>query len=165
MKFLRHLPLAFIALAACDTEDATSVQIDNDYAANTAFVVYKAWWKTSYLPDAVGPTAEGVRERTVPNSDYAYVVVAPGWDPTSSDPPTKLIAMKSLSPFKVSRGDILHIHVSDDTFAGNCAGPHPLSQDDADFVTQRIFPGEFPDGTYDAATCVFKPAAADAGTD
>jgi hypothetical protein len=111
------------------------------------------------MPDAVAPASEGERQRTVPNTDYAYVVVAAGWDPTSSNPPTKLYPMKSLAPFRAGRGDILHIHVSDATFGGNCAAGHPLSQADADFVTERIFPGEFGGGTYDANTCTFTPLA------
>src|SRR6202000_3025230 len=51
------------------------------------------------------------------------------------------------------RGKLLPLTVSDETFAGNCAAGAPLSQDDADFVTQRIFPLEFAGQRYDAASC------------
>jgi len=146
------LPIAALAFA-CDTEDPTMVAVNNDYP--TDLVVAKAWWASSYFPDAVAPASEGEHLRTVPSTDFAYVVVAAG---------SKLIAMKSLAPLHVKRGDVLHIHVSDATFTGNCFTGHPLSQDDADFITSRIFPGEF-DGIYDAATCTFFPAAVDGGVD
>jgi hypothetical protein len=58
--------------------------------------------------------------------------------------------------------------VDDRTFTGNCAAGQPLSQDEADFVTQRIFPGEIGTATYDAKTCTMTPAApeaSDAGAD
>ena len=51
--------------------------------------------------------------------------------------------------------------VSDATFVGSCAAGQPLSQDDADLVTQRIFPGDFAGLTYDARTCTMVPADGD----
>ena len=78
-------------------------------------------------------------------------------------PPTALMVVKSKAPFSVGRGDLLHIAVSDQTFAGNCAAKEPLSQEDVDFITQRIFPAEFTGFTYDAKTCTMKPVPSDAG--
>jgi hypothetical protein len=160
------VPFALFALAAaaCDTEDATMVVADDDYAPGTT--VYKVWWLTTLMPDAVAPGAEGQPERTVPGSDTAYAVLAPGWDPMSSAPPQRLVFVKSAAPLAVARGDTLHVHVSADAFVGDCAAGKPLSQDDADFITQRIFPAEIAGMTYDAATCTATPAppATDGGT-
>jgi hypothetical protein len=44
----------------------------------------------------------------------------------------------------VGRSDTLTIAVSDGTFDGNCAAGSTLSQDDADFIMQRIFLGTSP---------------------
>ena len=53
----------------------------------------------------------------------------------------------------VARGDTLHIRVDDANVAGNCAAGQPLTQAQADFVTQSIFPGAFAGPAFDAATC------------
>ena len=52
--------------------------------------------------------------------------------------------------------------VSDATFFGSCDAKQALSQGDADFITQRIFPGDFAKMIYDAKTCSSTPAP-DAG--
>jgi len=170
-------PLVSLAVASisllvgCETEDATMAVVDNAYpvasdgAATTEITVYKVWWRTTLFLDAVAPGAEGATERTVPTTDTAYAVLAPGWDPSSPHPPAVLLAAKSVAPLSVARGDLLHITISDATFIGNCASGRPLSQDEADFITQRIFPGDFAGVTYDANTCTSTPLASDAGTD
>jgi len=162
--------VASLGSAACATEDPTAVVVDNDYPVvldggdpATERTVYKGWWVTSLLPDPVAPGGEGAPQRTVPNTDYAYAVLAPGWDPSSAPPPTAFVAARSSVKLTANRGDTLHLHVSPDTFDGDCAAGRPLSQEDADFVTQRIFPAEFGGGAYDARRCVVLPAAADAG--
>ena len=161
--------LASLCLAACNTEDPTTAFVDNDYPApaattdaSSSLTVYRAWWFTTYFQDPVGAGTESSEQRTVKGSETAYVLLAPGYDPTQSTPPTQFIAMRSHAPLTAGRGDALHIRVSDATFDGNCATGKALSQSDADFITQRIFPGEF-DGTYDAATCTFTPAAGAGG--
>jgi hypothetical protein len=126
--------------------------------------VYKVWWATTLLPDAVRPGDEGQAQRTVLNTDFAYAVLAPGWDPGSSSPPKRFLVAKSTAKLSDARGDALHIRVSDATFAGNCAAGKPLAQSDADLVTKSIFPDEFVGFAYDATTCLVTPVD-DAGTD
>jgi hypothetical protein len=161
---------ASAAAAGCSSDAPTQIVVDNDYlrveggAAAAPMTVFKVWWATTLLPDAVGPSGEGQTQRTVPNTDYAYAVLAPGWDPDSGAPPSRFLAAKSLLRLQAVRGETLHVRVSDDTFAGDCADGKPLSQDDADLVTQRIFPGEFAGLTYDAATCVATAAPTDGGS-
>ncbi|MDP9151633.1 MAG: hypothetical protein M3O36_17060 [Myxococcota bacterium] len=166
------VPMALLGAVACETESPTTVVVDNDYSVvpdggnpATLMTVFKVWWVTSLMPDAVGPGGEGQSQRTVPNADFAYALIAPGWDPSSSTPPSRLFAARSAIKLSVARGDALHVHVADETFTGNCAAGKPLSQDDADFVTQRVFPGEFVGLAYDATTCSVAPQlpAADAG--
>ncbi len=161
--------LAFVT--GCQTEDATMVVVDDDYPSvadggdsSQEMTVFKVWWVASLLPDPVRPGNEGQPERTVPSTDFAYAVLAPGWDPSSATPPVELLPAKSTGKLGVARGDTLHVHVSDATFVGNCAVGNALSQDDADFITQRIFPGTFANVRYDAATCTSIPVqAADGG--
>jgi hypothetical protein len=91
------------------------------------------------------------------SANTAYVVLAPGWDPTS-DPtsttqPTSFIVLQSRDGFAVNLGDTLHIPVDDTTFAGNCTAGSVLTQAQADFITQLVFPSTFRSFHYDAATC------------
>jgi hypothetical protein len=173
MTFPRLLVwISLFGAVACDTEDPTMVVVDNDYAAlpdggdpTTEMTVYRVWWVTSLLSDAVAPGAEGQPQRTVPNADFAYAVLAPGWDPSAPAPPTRFIAARSAAKLSAARGETLHVHVSDDTFVGTCEPGKALSQSDADFITQRIFPAEFAGLAYDATTCTATPLppALDAG--
>jgi len=164
--------IALLGAIGCDTETATTVAVDNDYPVvadggdpTTEVVVFKVWWATSLLPDHVAPSAEGQPERTVPSTDFAYAVLAPGWDPSSPTPPTYLIPARSTAKLSVARGDVLHVRVSDDTFVGHCAAGKALSQDDADFITRSIFPGDFAGVTYDAKSCTATPVMMDGGAD
>jgi hypothetical protein len=169
---LAILSITLLGALGCETEDATMVVVDNDYpvaaeagpAAN-GITVYKVWWVTSLMPDPVTPGAEGQPERTVANSDYAYAVLAPGWDPSSSTPPPTFLPAKSAAKLSAARGDTLHVRISDDTFIGNCVDGKALSQDDADFITQRIFPGEFADAVFAAKSCTAARTPGDAGAD
>jgi hypothetical protein len=170
MTFARWLvSMSLLGVVACDTEDPTMVVADNDYPVlpdggdpALEMTVFKVWWATSLLPDPVLAGSEGQPQRTVPGTDFAYAVLAPGWDPSSQTPPSRFVAVKSATTLGASRGDTLHVHVSDDAFRGDCAAGRPLSQEDADFITQRIFPGEFSGKTYDAATCTASPTVGDA---
>jgi hypothetical protein len=161
--------ISLLGAVACDTENPTMVVADNDYPVlpdggdpTLEMTVFKVWWVTSLLPDPVPPGGEGQPQRTVPGTDFAYAVLAPGWDPSSLTAPSRFVAVKSATTLSASRGDTLHVRVSDDGFVGNCGAGKPLSQEDADFITQRIFPGEFSGKTYDATTCTASatPAAA-----
>ena len=164
--------IALLGVVACDAEDPTTVVADNDFPVppdggdpTLEMTVLKVWWVTSLLPDPVLPGSEGQPQRTVPGTDFAYAVLAPGWDPSSPAPPSRFIAAKSTMTLSASRGDTLHVHVSDNAFVGNCAAGRPLSQEDADFITQRIFPGEFAGATYDATTCTSMLVPTDGGAD
>jgi hypothetical protein len=164
--------MCVLAATACETSDPTNAVIQNAYPpvanggnAATQNVVYRGWWSVTLFanPGAAGATADP--ERAVASSDYAYVVLAPGWDPGSTTPPTSLLPMKSKAPVVANRGDTLSIVVSDQTFSGNCKTGTPLSQDDADFIASRIFPGQFAGVTYDAAHCMATAIERDAGVD
>jgi hypothetical protein len=168
--------IAFLYVSAsaigCDTETPTSAVVDDAYPAvpdggdpTKEITVFKAWWQTTLFLDPVAPGGESLAQRTVPETDYAYAILAPGWDPTSMAPPTTLIPIRSNDKLSVSRGDTLHITVSDVTFTGNCAAGKSLSQADVDFITQNIFPGDFATVTYDAKTCVATPIPVDGGSD
>jgi hypothetical protein len=170
-----RVPLAASAIslvtAACHTETPTSAVIENAYPtaddasdASKQTTVLKAWWATTLFLDPVPPGAASGLQRTVPDSDFAYAVLAPGWDPASTMPPTRLIPVRSAAKLAVRRGDTLDIAVSDLTFVGDCRAGKALSQDEADFITQRIFPGEFSGLQYDAKSCTSMPLERDAGT-
>jgi len=159
-------------LVACRTEDPTFAVVENGYpvleeGGNPALqtVVYKVWWGVTLFDDPVMPGATGAEQRGVPESAVAFALLAPGWDPASGKPPTTLIPVMSRDFFVVKRGDTLQMRVSDDTFGGNCATRQTLAQEDADFITQRIFPGEFEGVTYDPRTCTSIPLqTGDAGS-
>lgn len=170
-KMNHHRALAVsalvVALGGCATEDASKAVVDNGYSA-TQTVVYRAWWVATYFPEPVAGGAASTEQRSVPASDFAYAVLAPDWDPASATPPARFVVVKSKAPLSLTRGATLHIVVDDQSFTGSCTAGQPLSQEEADFITQRIFPGEFANVTYDAKTCASTPspsAASDAGAD
>jgi hypothetical protein len=148
------------AFSACSTSDPTQAVVDNGYPAlpdggdpATQTVVYASWWSVTLFSTPVPAGAESDPARAVTSTDFAYAVLAPGWDPSST------------TALHADRGDTLHIVVSDATVIGNCAAGKPLSQEDADFITQRIFPGLFSGVSYDAAKCVATTIPVDAGND
>jgi len=167
------LPLVLLAsaasLPACGTPDATYAVVDDGYPSvpeggdpSGTIAVYEGWWLVATFASPVAGGAESETERVVPGSDTAYFVLAPGWDPASGTPPSRLLPAMTKTPVAVDRGGTLHIEVDDAHVAGNCAAGQPLTQDQADFITQRIFPGAFAGLAYDAATCRATPIA-DAG--
>lgn len=154
-------------LEGCETSDPTFAVIENRYApppdggdAALQTAVYQGWWSVTLFttPVAAGTTSDP--QRAITSTDFAYALLAPGWDPASGTTPTTLVPVKSSAALHVKRGDTLHIVVSDEATTGDCAAGKPLSQEDADFITQRIFPGLFANVTYDAATCISTPTPA-----
>lgn len=140
-------------LLACD--DPTMIVVDDAYPAGTN--VDQVWWSETLVPDVIGPGGESPAYRTVPADDYAYAVL---------DRDGALLVVRSKTPLSATRGDTLHVIVSQDTFDGDCAAGTPLSQAVADEITQSIFPGEFAGAVYDAATCkTARPSGPDAGAD
>jgi hypothetical protein len=102
-------------------------------------------------------------DTTVPASvNTAYAILAPGWDPKSSTPPTSFVVLESRNGLEVHLGGTLQIPIDDTTFMGDCASGSFLSQAQADFITQSIFPSVFASLHYDAATCTTTPVG-DAG--
>lgn len=139
----------------CDTPQ-TSVIFENDYppSAPAPLVIYRGFWQAVALPAPVPPGASSQPQPTVAASpNPAYVVLAPGWDPTGAAAPTSLVVLQSRSGFALHFDSTLRIPVADSTFVGNCASGSFLSQDQADFIRQRVFANDFAGLGYDAATC------------
>jgi hypothetical protein len=148
--------------AFCD-KPHTSVIVENRYAQ--ALVVYRAAYVNAAFDDPIAPGASSEpRDVVAASSSIAYVVLAPGWSPDAGADPTSLVVLRSKEGFEVHLDTTLRIPIDDTTFAGNCAAGSVLSQEQADFVTQLVFPDVFAPLTYDAATCASKPIG-DAGAD
>jgi hypothetical protein len=151
--------------AGCDAHPQSTVVLDNDYPpfATVPLPVYRAYWQAVSFPAPVAPGSSSDPQDTVPASDNtAYALLAPGWDPSGATPPTAFVVVQSREGFGVHLNDTLHIPVDDTAFAGNCAAGSPLTQAQADFITQLVFPCDFASFRYDAATCTTTPVA-DAG--
>ena len=154
-KAFALLTLARVALG-CETPQSFVV-VHNAYppSKTNALVVYHAFWQAVSFQTPVPPGSSSAPQSTVPASENtAYVVLAPGWDPTSETPPASLVVMQSRKGFAVDLDLTLDIPVSDSTFVGNCAAGSFLTQAQADFITQRVFPGDFSNVRYDASTCM-----------
>lgn len=139
--------LLCLALGACD--DPTSVQVSDA----TDATVYRLWWQTTLFTTPVAAGGSSEVERAVPASDYAYALLAPGWDAGSLDVPSVLLPVRSRDRLSVARGTLLTITVEAASWDGFCDAGTPLSQDTADLITQDIFPAQFAQRTYDAASC------------
>jgi hypothetical protein len=162
---LRGVALAIAGCAsACagipDKAPETTVVVENAYTASATPrpVIYEAYWLNIAFSTPVSPGATSDPQSAIPTSgNIAYVLLAPGWDPTTTSPPTTLIALESRAAFGVALGDTLQIPVDDSTFEGNCAAGSHLTQEQADFLTQLVFAGAFAGVHYDAATCTMTP--------
>jgi hypothetical protein len=157
---MNRLILALCILCACNDEPAT-VQVDNA----SDVVVYKVWWSPTQFTDAVAPNTSSPTLRTATGEDYAYALLAPGWDLHSDTPPTVIVVVRSKSKLSVGQGDTLHVSVSTNTFDGDCTHGAPLPQEEADLIVQRIFPGDFAGFRYAAGTCTLTPDLVDGGSD
>ena len=146
------------ALAGCN-DTATTAQVENAFPAAgdggsaTAMTVYKTWWVTTLFPNPVPAQASSESERTIPGTDFAYALLAPGWSSDDGGRPPRLIATKSAAKLSVAVHDVLHIEVSDETFVGDCAAGKPMDPADAQLIVERIFPGDFAGLSYDPGTC------------
>jgi hypothetical protein len=156
-------------MAACNTSDPSSAVLANDYPGASdagsadSRVAYRGWWAVARFADPVAAGQVSDPVRVVQGTDYGYALLAPGWDPSGDSPPATLIALRSTQKLTVARGETLTFTVSDEATVGDCSAGKPLTQEDADFITQRIFPGEFANATYDAAHCRTSPVSASGG--
>lgn len=147
-----------VASAAC-SDDPTTAVVENGFPAavdggtSSKTTVFKVWWSTTLFPTPVAPLTSSEVERTVPATDFAYALLAPGWAPEDGGRPSRLVPVRSVAKLSVATHDRLLIAVSDDTFVGNCAAGKRLSDEDARFVVERIFPGDFAGSLYDPTTC------------
>jgi hypothetical protein len=164
--------VVLLAAVGCSADPTTAV-VENAYpvaatAADT-MTVFKVWWVTTLFPSPVAPGASSETERTVPASDFAYALLAPGWPPDSGTRPPRLVALKSAQPLTAAAHELLTIAVDDGRFVGDCQAGSPLDPADAALIVGRIFPGDFAGAAYDPATCTTAPATdagtADAGSD
>jgi len=145
--------LSALLLAACEGGDPSYARVHDAY---DDVAVFRAWWSVAgfYTPVAAGARSE--RVRVVPDADYAYALLAPDGVPEGGVP-ERLIPVRSRALLSVKRGHTLDIVLSADSVLGDCERGEPLDQEDADFITTRLFPGEFANVDYDAATCTATP--------
>lgn len=146
--------------SGCDASPQTNVSLDNAFPSSKASpaVVYQGWWQAVSFDGPIVPGDSSGPQSTVPSSgDTAYVVLAPGWDPKSGTIPTSFTVLQSRASFGVHLGDTLHIPVDDKGFEGDCAAGSHLTQQQADVITQLVFPSVFAGLRYDAATCTTTP--------
>jgi hypothetical protein len=166
LRLAAGLALALLASPGCDDAPTTAV-VANGYpvAGDVAdtMTVFKVWWAPTLFPDPVPPGEASETERTIPGSDFAYALLAPGWSAESATPPPRLVALKSTRALTAVAHERLAIPVSDDAFTGNCAAGSTLAEADARLIAERIFPGDFAGASYDPATCTSTPAPPDAG--
>lgn len=154
-------------------QNQTYVVLKNDYPASVAspLIIYDAYWlNISFAGSPIAPGASSDPQLAIPTSgDAAYVVLAPGWDPSSEKQPASLIVLQSRSTYALALGDTLSIAVDDAAFAGNCAAGSSLTQEQAAFLTEIVFAADFAGFTYDASTCtvtaVGEGGGGDAGAD
>jgi hypothetical protein len=145
-------------VGGCDTP-STTVVLANDYPPSTTnpFVIHGAFWQAVSFPTPISPgTATAPHDTVAASANTAYVVVAPGWNPTADGgaaTPTSFIVLESLLGFDVHWNSTLRIAVDDATFVGNCDAQSFLTQPEADFITERVFASTFAGLHYDAATC------------
>ena len=136
--------LLLLLLLSCDAP--ATIVVDDAYTDDT--IVEQAWWLETLVPDQVAPGGESPAYRALPGQDFTYLVLSRGGH--------TFVARTSLA-LGVDRGEELHVVVSPETIVGDCATRARLTQAEADFITQRVFPVRFAGTIYDAATCKLFP--------
>jgi hypothetical protein len=156
LVWLATVPFVF----GCSGPTSTHVVLENNYSAASGLVVYQAVWQAVSFQAAIPPASASDPQTTISASpNTAYVVLAPGWDPTSSTPPTTFVVLQSQEPgFEVGLNNVLYIPVDDAHFIGNCTSGSTLSQAQTNFITQIVFQGIFAGLSYSAATCTTTPS-------
>lgn len=160
MKVVASLPLVAVLALGCEppSNTTTFVVLDNEYPATSGIVIYRAFWQAVPFQTPLPPGSSSDPRNTVPASaNTAYVVLAPGWDPSSPTPPTRFVVLQSKQGYGVHVSGTVRIPVSDASFVGNCAARSFLTQPQADFITRIVFPDVFGGLAYDAATCTTTP--------
>jgi hypothetical protein len=156
VKIVAPLALMVPFALGCEPPSTTStfVVLQNDYPRASGLVIYQAFWQAVSFQTPIPPGSSSDPENTVPASpNTAYVVLAPGWNPSSKTTPTTFIVLRSRTGYAVDVHDTVDIPVSDSSFDGDCAAGSFLTQSQADFITQRVFSSIFGGLEYDAATC------------
>ena len=125
-------------------------------------VIYQGSWQsisfTSPIPpgsseEAGNPALPDPTAAVPASSQTAYAILAPGWDVDASAPPTAFMVLESRNQYALDFNTTLRIPVDDTTFRGNCMAGNYLSQDDADYITQLVFPQDATVFRYEAASC------------
>ena len=141
---MRALIICAMCVAACDTP--TTGVVVNGFTDDTD--VNRVWWSTTLFPDAIAAGETSSEQRVIPAGDEAYALLSRDGG---------LIAVKSVTEWQVTRGEVLSIEISPSTVVGDCAAGSALSAEDAELVTVRLFPAQFAGGTYDPVTCTLTP--------
>jgi hypothetical protein len=152
MRRFQSLPFAALLLASVAGAGCNDTPTTAQIVAGP-ITVFKAWWLATLFPDPVAPGDTSASQRTIPGSDYAYALTAPGWLPDQPEQPRKLVVLRSRNKVVATRHDPLAIIVTDEAFVGNCAAGAPLDADEAQRIVERIFPAEFVGSQYDPTTC------------
>jgi hypothetical protein len=134
--------LLLLLLLGCD--DTTTLVVKNAYS-DPGVTLTKLWWQPTYVAETIAAGVESTAYRTVPGDDYAYALITRGGDP---------IVVRSIGKLGVERGNQLEIVIAPGKIIGDCATTAPLTQAEADLVTQSIFPEDFAGANYDATKCV-----------
>jgi hypothetical protein len=146
--------LSAFTMVACDS-DATVV-LDNRYPSTSGEpqFVYRAQFMQAQWDTAVPPQSSSVPESTLETSgDWAYVLLAPGWDARMDAGPQSFVVLKSYETIAAGAGKDVRIAIDDTTFRGRCAAGSFLTQVEADAITNAFFSDALDGFVYNASDC------------
>jgi len=175
---------AFAAVTGCENDPAEAF-VTNEFAAtgDTAFVVEKAWYRTTLFTTPLAPSEVSPSLRVGSGTEHAYAIVravvpeaddageggaGDGGSPEQRPAPRYFVA-RTNDPIGVEPSKSVRIAFSIDTSSSACFGRQRLSEADWNFIAERIFPGEVLEPF--ASACAASPSldagpdAADAGAD
>ena len=93
-------------VGGCETPDTKAV-LDNHYPASSGLVIFQGQWSIASFATPVAPgTSSDPQEAVAASANTAYVVLAPGCDPSvdGGATPTTFIVLQSISGFAVAPG-------------------------------------------------------------
>jgi hypothetical protein len=172
LLFLPAFAIATIALApvtACDNAAAEAVVVNELGANDPPITLEKVWFRTTLFTRPVAPGESSETLRIGTGVEYAYAVIRVGQDDPDGGPPARRYVARTREPVDAQPATVTSIVFSATGSQSLCFGAPPLTREDWNFVTSRIFPSEQVE-PYDPASCAAPPgpapdASADASTD
>lgn len=129
-----------VSSMACAPEPAKA-SVVNAFPAASPNTIVKVWYRTTLFTDAIQPGDESAQKPVGTGSEPAYALIALDYDPEAGTSSRKVPA-RTRDSIETKDDDQVKLTFGADTATGPCVGGTPMTQEEYDFIAQRIFPDD-----------------------